>query len=87
MGRERHIKTQAGAVRGWEAVKEGTVPPDALLANGLQGNPKCFFVFLRTVSLLATARQVHFRITSLGGLGQLEQEERIWKDSRQREDV
>lgn len=72
---------------GWEAVKDGTVPPGALLANTLQWNPKYFFVFLRIVSLLAPARQVHFRITSLRGLGQLEQEERIWKDSRQREDV
>lgn len=60
---------------GWEAVKDGTVPPDALLANGLQCNSKYFSVFLRTASLLATARQVDFRITSLGGLGQLEQEE------------
>lgn len=67
-------------MHGWERAKNGAVPPCAPNAVELQWNPKCFFVFPRTASLLVNYGEVPICITSLeGGMDPLEQAERIWE--------
>lgn len=69
MGRERHIKTQAEAARGWEAVKDGTVPPDALLANGLQLEPKVYLCFSKNSQSSGDCQAGSFSHHQSGGIG------------------